>query len=158
MSSIFTSIEFYITALAVAIAVIAFFGSDTDTSKASSDIYTPVVITPSAIQHGELPTVTIHANDDGTIDVLRRGIVLPGKCSVYIKADFVRDNITFTERISPDHTGNITEGTICDLHFITRPRLHKKYHLRYECAGGSLWGTIHFANYDGYTATATLKT
>ena len=157
MNSIFTSIEFYITALAVAIAVIAFFGSDSDTSEATSDIYSPMVITPSATQSGELPTVTIHANDDGTIDVLRRGITLPGKCSVYIKADFIKDNITFTEHISPSHTGDITESTVCDLHFTTRPRLHKKYHLRYECAGGSLWGTIHFANYCGYTITGTLK-
>ena len=101
MSDIFTSVEFYITAFAVAIAVVAFFGSDSDTPQAASDICSPSIVTPSAIPNGGQPTVAVHANDDGSIAVLRRGLALPPRHTVYVKIDFVRDNITITEGTTP---------------------------------------------------------
>lgn len=158
MSDIFTSVEFYITAFAVAIAVVAFFGSDSGTPQAASDICSPSVITPSAIPNGGQPTVAVHANNDGSIAVLRRGLALPPRHTVYVKIDFVRDNITITERVTTTSTDNNgSTATWCDLQFTTRPRPRRKYHVRYECAGGTLWGTTHFANYGGYRSVITLK-
>ena len=70
----------------------------------------------------------------------------------------INDNITITERVTPSSTDNNgCTATWCDLQFTTRPRPRRKYHVRYECAGGTLWGTTHFANYGGYRSVITLK-
>ena len=108
MSSIFTSIEFYITALAVAVAIIAFFGSSDDTPRASSDIYTP---TTQAERVNATPSVILRAMPDGTIEITRQGLTLHGNCSIYINAEFIKDRITLTEKIALPHAPCPTKNT-----------------------------------------------
>lgn len=154
MADIFTSIEFYIIAFAVAAIIAAFFGFDDNLPEATSDIYSPHTIAPGS---GEDPSVTIRSNENGSIEVVRHNITIPRQHSVYIKADCVKDRITLTERICHDPAGNITADIACDLHFTIRRRSPKKYFIRYECAGGSLWGTARFANYGNYSTRLQLK-
>ena len=157
MSSIFTSIEFYITALAVAVIIIAFFGTSDNATEATSDIYSPMLLTGCGNTAAAEPAITLRSMDDGSIEVTRHGLTLPPQCSIYIKADFVKDQITFTERLSHDSRNSNVLATPCSLHFTTRPRQRKKYFIRYEAPESALWGTAHFANYDGYTTTLPLK-
>lgn len=154
MADIFTSVEFYIIAFAVAVIIAAFFGFDNTPPEATSDIYSPHTIAPGS---GEDPSVTIRSNEDGSIEVVRHNITIPRQHSVYIKADCVKDRITLTERVCYDPAGNITADIACDLHFTIRRRSPKKYFIRYECAGGSLWGTARFANYGNYSTRLQLK-
>ena len=155
MSSIFTSIEFYITALAVAVAIIAFFGSSDDTPRASSDIYTP---TTQAERVNATPSVILRAMPDGTIEITRQGLTLHGNCSIYINAEFIKDRITLTEKIASGHHGiDSSTYTQCTLHFATRPLPRKKYFIRYESPDNALWGTTRFANYGGYSVALELK-
>lgn len=156
MADIFTSVEFYIIAFAVAAIIAAFFGFDNTPPEATSEIYSPHAIAPCS---GADPSVTIRSNEDGSIEVVRHNITIPRQHSVYIKADCVKDRITLTERICHDPAGDITAtGTACDLHFTIRRRSPKKYFIRYECTGGSLWGTARFANYGNYSTRLQLKT
>ena len=155
MADIFTSVEFYIIAFAVAAIIAAFFGFDDNLPEATSDIYSPHTIAPGS---GEDPSVTIRSNEDGSIEVVRHNITIPRQHSVYIKADCVKDRITLTGRICHDPAGNITTDIACDVHFTIHRRPPRKYHIRYECAGGSLWGTAHFANYGNYSTRLQLKT
>lgn len=156
MADIFTSVEFYIIAFAVAAIIAAFFGFDNTPPEATSEIYSPHTIAPGS---GEDPSVTISSNEDGSIEVVRHNISIPQQNSIYIKADFVKDRITLTERTCYDPAGNnTTTGTACDVHFTIRRRPPKKYFIRYECAGSSLWGTAHFANYGNYSTRLQLRT
>lgn len=156
MADIFTSVEFYIIAFAVAAIIAAFFGFDDNLPEATSDIYSPHTIAPGS---GEDPSVTIRSNEDGSIEVIRHNITIPRQHSVYIKADCVKDRITLTERVCYDPAGNnTTTGTACDVHFTIHRRSPKKYFIRYECAGGSLWGTARFANYGTYSTRLQLRT
>lgn len=154
MADIFTSVEFYIIAFAVAVIIAAFFGFDNTPPEATSDIYSPHTIAPGS---GEDPSVTIRSNEDGSIEVIRHNIIIPRQHSVYIKADCVKDRIMLTERICHDPAGNITADIACDVHFTIHRRSPKKYFIRYECAGGSLWGTARFANYGTYSTRLQLK-
>lgn len=155
MSDIFTSIEFYITALAVAVAILAFFGSDNETAQATSDIYSPSV-TPCTAQQAIVPAVVLQATDDGYIKVTRHGMKLPAQCSVYIKADIVNDRITLTERITHDSRAT-TDDMPCTLTATIRAKAGRKYFVRYECPDSTLWATTHFANYGSYSTTIALK-
>ncbi len=154
MADIFTSVEFYIIAFAVAAIIAAFFGFDNTPPEATSEIYSPHTIAPCS---GADPSVTISSNEDGSIEVVRHNITIPRQHSVYIKADCVKDRITLTERICHDPAGDITADTACDVHFTIHRRPPRKYHIRYECAGGSLWGTARFANYGNYSTRLQLK-
>ena len=156
MSDIFTSIEFYITALAVAIAILAFFGADNETVHATTDLYSPSV-TPCDDQADSIPAIVLKAADDGRIEVTRHGMVIPAHCSVYIKADIVGDRITLTERITADNRATANNDMPCSLHFAIHAKSGRKYFVRYECPSSTLWAATHFANYGGYTTTLPLK-
>lgn len=135
--------------------IVGFFGNDDSSQQqASSELCSPT-LTPSS---GNLPaTVTLQSRDDGSIHVVRRGVMLADNCSVYIKVEFVKDHATLTEKIVHGHHPADVEMHQHDLAFVISTKPRKKYYVRYESPENSTWGTTHFANYDNYTVTIELK-
>lgn len=99
MPSIFSTVEFYIVCFVVAVAIAAIVGRPSRQDEATTSFATGEVMGLADESNAECVEVT--ALDDGTLDVVHRGVPLAGASEAAVAIRIVGSDVRLTERVAP---------------------------------------------------------
>jgi hypothetical protein len=138
----FTTIEFYVIAIAIALVLIAFFLKSRNEASKYSYIYQGEI----SYEDDHLPRddeyVVISSLDNGKVEIIHHNVVLPLEATVNIKIDVCGDKAVCVEKMVdalPDKSvflGRIKYTVPCFKHIA--------YAVEYECVYNGKWCTFDF--------------
>ncbi len=146
------STEFFVLALAVAIALVALLFGQSDKGEATTHI-TAFSLNPCVTSDEGL--IVLQAQDDGSVLVLRNAIPLDQGDTVNIVVTAVGDKLTIVEKKGVQSRTAIdflADGAALIPHLPA-----ERFHVRYESEITGKWALFTFTNRDSRTATAHLK-
>lgn len=154
-ANLFSSVEFYVIAITVAILILGFIFKPSTRGRAHSYTYAADIIPLEESDDGNGHTVTAEAGENGSVLICRKGAVLPDGAQGYFAVEVVGDRLTVTENVSPSAVGRST--TICDVAVHLSCLKQIKYHLRYEAPASGLWAVGTIVNTIGFTTEIKLQ-
>ncbi len=118
-----TSVEFYVIALIIAAAIIAFCIKPTARGEAETIFISGIL----SCNETSTPSILIQVNNDNTVTLTRNGLSgVTDKSAITLVITKIGFDLTITERIStlPGHTAN---QAVFTLDFLAPERYHIKY-------------------------------
>ena len=152
----FSSIEFYIVAIFMAILLIGFFSKSRNEASAYSYIYQGEIKFAENNNENREEFITIKALENGNAIVTHHNIKLPIESTVNIKVDVCGDEIMCVEKMVERIQGDTSEF-MCDVSFTAKCFKHLAYKIKYECAHNGKWCNIDFINNGVCFANKELK-
>ncbi len=146
---ILQSVEFYVIAVLATAMIVAFIARPDSRGKARQ-----YLLAGSLSFSGGEPSITLTANDDGTVTLTRRGLQgMTSTSAVSLAVTVIGFDITIEERLSggfPDDPAIDTATFTLD--FIAQER----YHIRYNSDSAGLFAAAPFHKRPGYTTSRPL--
>jgi len=146
------SLEFYVIAFTVAMALVALFFGQDNRGEATTEV-TALSLNPSVTDDSGL--VMLQAQDDGSVLVLRNAIPLDEGDTVNIVVTAVGNKLTIVEKKGVQSRTAIdllADGTGMISHLPA-----DRFHVRYESEITGQWALFTFSNRDGRSASSHLK-
>lgn len=142
---IFSSIEFYVIAITVALIFVGFAFNQSQQSPAFTYIFSADIEPSTPISSGDPLSISVQALADGTLLLRRENVLLPEGATAHVTADLVGDKLTLTEK----HTAFAAPmpATAHDISVRLDCLKAKRYHLRYEIPEEGLWAVAVVVNH-----------
>lgn len=154
-TNLFSSVEFYVIAITVAILIFGFIFKPSTRGRAHSYTYAADIMPLETGDDSNGHRVVIEAGETGSLLICRKGAVLPDDAQGYFAIEVVGDRLTVTEKISSSAANRPT--TVCDVAVSLSCLKPIKYYLRYEAPDAGLWGVATIVNTAGFTTEIKLQ-
>lgn len=154
-SDLFSSVEFYVIAITVAILIIGFIFKPSTRGRAHSYTYAADIMPADQCDGCHGHSVLVEAAEDGTVLLTRKGAELPDDAQGYFAIEVVGDSVSVTEKLSSSSTNGLT--TTCDVAVRLSCLKPLKFHLRYEAPAAGLWGVGTIVNSVGFSSEIKLQ-
>lgn len=144
----FTSVEFYTVAFFVAMVLVGFFVSHKKTAPASS-VISALDLEPAPSLENDTSRLRLMAHDDGSVTIVREGLLLSDGETVNLIVTIIDDKITIQEKKGKVSAFGGKESVYnghVDVTFF--PENNKSY-LRYESSVAGQWCKLAFVNSPG---------
>lgn len=152
----FTSVEFYTIAFFVAMALVGFFVSQKKRFPASSYL-AALELEPSPQDGPNDSKLSLTAHDDGSVTIVREGILLSDGETVNLIATKIEDKITISEKKGKVSAFGGKEGMYDGHVDVTFFPVGNKTYLRYESSVAGQWCKLAFINSPGNKVEKDLK-
>lgn len=139
----FSSVEFYVMAIAVAILVVGVAGNSRTSKPRYSYIYAGVI--GESQNSAEDETVLVTSLDTGKVVLRHHRVNVPTGVGVHLKVDVCGDEVLCVEKLS-ERMEPRAETSLCDVSFVLDCLKHVSYNVRYECEHNGRWCNLSFVN------------
>lgn len=140
----FTTIEFYVVAIAIALVLIAFFSKSHNEASKYTYIYQGDIKFAADANADKGEYISITSLDNGTVEVIHHNVILPLDSSVNIRVDVCGEKVVCAEKM----VENIPDPQVFlyDVKFTLSCLHHLSYNIEYECVYNGKWCKLDFIN------------
>lgn len=152
----FSTIEFYVVAVAISIIVIAFFSKSRNESSKYTYIYQGNVSFSDTSNNDDIERVSLMSLENGKVIITHHNVILPVEVNVNLRIEVCGDKIICTEKKQesiPDDTATFCSNVTYKINCFK----HIAYSVRYECEHNGKWCNIDFVNNGECVAQKELK-
>lgn len=139
METFFTTTEFYVIAITIAVAVIALVARPSQRGEAFSYIFTARLIPATS----DTPKLYIEAMDNGKLKILHRGASASDNTRISISLTIIGKDIKIVEKPYPEV---YDEGAPCDAEYIVDCLKSDRYHLYFDSPAMGIYAASSLRN------------
>lgn len=155
MENIFTSVEFYVITITVAIILFGFIFHPSKKGEAFTYFFSGQ-LTPADITDPS-ETLTIEAQEDGKVKFTHTSITLADDSKLNVALTISDDDIKITEKIDTSNCSEYSLVNIYNFVFYVDCMRAKRYHIYYESTSTESWAATTFLNLDSYHTKIQFK-
>ncbi|MEG0253666.1 MAG: hypothetical protein RR061_07455 [Muribaculaceae bacterium] len=153
MAGIFTSVEFYVITITIAIIILGFIFHPSTMGEAYTYFFDGhIMACDDATISGKL---CVDADDNGHVTFTHFGIDVCEDSAISIVLTITGDDIRITEKCGDDDGGGV--GSLCNVTFYVDCMRSKRYHIYYESMSTGTWASTSFINSPGYHTQVLFK-
>ena len=151
----FTTVEFYIIAITIAVLVAGFFLKSHKNVQPFSYIYQGNISFTDSLPLSDEECVEVISQEDGTVWVVHRNVFLPMEATVNMKIDVCGDDVNCVEKMME----RIPDEPVfcCDVKFKVKCLKYLTYKMRYESVHNGKWCSLSFTNNGSSSEKKDLK-
>lgn len=151
----FTTVEFYIIAITIAILVAGFFLKSHKDVQPFSYIYQGDISFTESLPLSDEECVEVVSQDDGTVLIIHRNVFLSVEATVNMKMDVCGENVNCVEKM----VERIPDEPVfcCNVKFKVKGMKYLTYKMRYESVHNGKWCSFSFTNNGNSSERKELK-
>ena len=152
----FSTVEFYVVAVAITIIVIAFFSKSRNESSKYTYMYQGYITFSDMSQCEDIERISLESLEDGKVKITHHNVVLPEDVTINLRIDVCGDEIICVEKKNERIIGD-TSPFYCDVTYKAKCFKNMAYKVRYECEHNGKWCNVDFVNNGDCSVQKELK-
>jgi hypothetical protein len=152
----FSTVEFYLVAVAIAIIVITAFSKSRNEASKYTYMYQGHITFCDMSQCDESERISLVSLEDGKVKITHHNVILPEDVTVNLRIDVCGDEIICVEKRMERIPGD-TAPFYCNVAYTAKCFKHIAYNVRYECEHNGKWCNVSFVNNGDCSVQKELK-